>query len=258
MILAGNVALETMGFKTFGFGGGREDVWEPDQDVYWGAETTWLGGDIRYEHGSEGVDKEGGVLVSDDDADGDIHSRKLENPLGAVQMGLIYVNPEGPDGNPDPIAAARDIRETFGRMAMNDEETVALIAGGHTFGKTHGAADSSHVDVEPEAAGLAAQGFGWHNSFGTGKGGDTITSGLEVTWTNTPTKWSNNFFENLFGFEWELSKSPGGAQQWVAKDADAMHTGCSRSVEKACSDHADHRLVAAVRPGIRKDLETLS
>ncbi len=221
MILTGNVALETMGFKTFGFGGGREDVWEPDQDVYWGAELTWLAGDIRYGRGSEGVEKAGGVLVSDDDADGQIHDRNLENPLGAVQMGLIYVNPEGPDGNPDPIAAARDIRETFGRMAMNDEETVALIAGGHSFGKTHGAADSSHVDVEPEAAGLAAQGFGWHNSFGTGKGPDTITSGLEVTWTNTPTEWSNNYFENLFGFEWELSKSPGGAQQWVAVGADA-------------------------------------
>jgi catalase-peroxidase len=221
MILVGNVALETMGFKTFGFGGGREDVWEPDQDVYWGAELTWLAGDIRYEHGSEGVAKDGGVLVSDDDADGDIHSRKLENPLGAVQMGLIYVNPEGPDGNPDPVKSAFDIRDTFGRMAMNDEETVALIAGGHTFGKTHGAADSAHVDVEPEAAGLAAQGFGWHNSYSTGKGPDTITSGLEVTWTNTPTKWDNNFFETLFGFEWELSKSPAGAQQWVAKDADA-------------------------------------
>lgn len=222
MILTGNVALETMGFKTFGFGGGREDVWEPDQDVYWGAELTWLAGDIRYRHGSEGVDKEGGVLVSDDDADGDIHSRKLENPLGAVQMGLIYVNPEGPDGNPDPIAAAYDIRETFGRMAMNDEETVALIAGGHTFGKTHGAADSSHVDVEPEAASIAAQGFGWNNSFGTGKGPDTITSGLEVTWTSTPAKWSHDYFEHLFGFEWEPSKSPGGANQWVAKDADAI------------------------------------
>ena len=222
MILTGNVALETMGFKTFGFGGGREDVWEPDQDVYWGAETTWLAGDIRYQHGSEGVEKPGGVLVSDDDADGDVHSRKLENPLAAVQMGLIYVNPEGPDGNPDPIAAAHDIRDTFGRMAMNDEETVALIAGGHSFGKTHGAADSSHVAPEPEAVGLAAQGFGWHNSFGTGKGPDTITSGLEVTWTTTPTKWSNNFFENLFGFEWELSKSPGGAQQWVAKGSDEI------------------------------------
>ena len=222
MILTGNVALETMGFKTFGFGGGREDVWEPDQDVYWGAETTWLGGDVRYQHGSEGVEKPGGVLVSDDDADGDIHSRKLENPLAAVQMGLIYVNPEGPDGNPDPLAAARDIRETFGRMAMNDEETVALIAGGHTFGKTHGAADSSHVADEPEAVGLAAQGFGWHNSYGTGKGPDTITSGLEVTWTTTPTEWGNNYFENLFAFEWELSKSPGGAQQWIAKDADAI------------------------------------
>ncbi len=222
MILVGNVALETMDFKTFGFGGGREDVWEPDQDVYWGAETTWLASDIRYKHGSEGVEKPGGVLVSDDDADGDRHSRELENPLGAVQMGLIYVNPEGPDGNPDPIAAAHDIRETFGRMAMNDEETVALIAGGHSFGKTHGAAESSHVSVEPEAESIAAQGFGWANSFGTGKGADTITSGLEVTWTTTPTKWSNNYFENLFGFEWELSKSPAGANQWVAKDSDAI------------------------------------
>jgi catalase-peroxidase len=221
MILTGNVALETMGFKTFGFGGGRVDVWEPDQDVYWGRETTWLGGDLRYAHGSEGVAKPGGVLVSDDQADGDIHSRKLENPLAAVQMGLIYVNPEGPDGNPDPLAAARDIRDTFGRMAMNDEETVALIAGGHTFGKTHGAAPASNVGVEPEAAGLEAQGAGWSNRFGTGKGADTITSGLEVTWTTTPTKWSNNFFWNLFGYEWELTKSPAGAQQWVAKGAGA-------------------------------------
>ena len=222
MILAGNVALETMGFKTFGFGGGREDTWEPDHDVYWGAETTWLGGDIRYAHGSEGVDKASAVLVSDDNADGKIHGRNLENPLGAVQMGLIYVNPEGPDGNPDPVKAAFDIRETFGRMAMNDEETVALIAGGHSFGKTHGAGPASHVGPEPEGAGLEAQGLGWRNSFGTGRGGDTITSGLEVTWTTTPTKWSNNFFENLFGFEWELTKSPAGAHQWVAKGADAI------------------------------------
>jgi catalase-peroxidase len=222
MILAGNVALETMGFKTFGFGGGREDTWEPDQDVYWGAETTWLAGDVRYKHGSEGVEKAGAVLVSDDDADGDMHTRKLENPLAAVQMGLIYVNPEGPDGNPDPLAAAKDIRDTFGRMAMNDEETVALIAGGHTFGKTHGAGPATHVSVEPEAAGLEQQGLGWRSSFGTGKGGDTITSGLEVTWTKSPTRWSNNFFENLFGFEWELTKSPAGAHQWVAKGADAI------------------------------------
>ncbi|MGD9631538.1 MAG: catalase/peroxidase HPI [Pyrinomonadaceae bacterium] len=217
-ILVGNVALETMGFKTFGFGGGRDDTWEPDQDVYWGAEDKWLGGDVRYQHGSEGVKGEG-VLVSDDDADGDKHSRRLEDPLGAVQMGLIYVNPEGPDGNPDPLKAAIDIRETFGRMAMNDEETVALIAGGHSFGKTHGAAPATNVGVEPEGASLAAQGLGWHNSYGSGKGPDTITSGLEVTWTATPTKWSNNYFENLFGFEWELSKSPAGAHQWVAKDA---------------------------------------
>ncbi len=219
MVLAGNVALETMGFETFGFGGGREDVWEPDQDVYWGAETTWLGGDVRYEHGSEGSEKNGsGVVSSDDDADGDIHGRKLENPLAAVQMGLIYVNPEGPDGNPDPSASARDIRETFGRMAMNDEETVALIAGGHTFGKTHGAAPSSHVGPEPEASGLESQGLGWRNDFGTGAGADTITSGLEVTWTSTPTKWGNGYFQNLFGYEWELTKSPAGAHQWKPKD----------------------------------------
>lgn len=217
MILTGNVALESMGFKTFGFAGGREDVWEPEQDVYWGSEKEWLGGDIRYAHGSEGVEKKGAVLVSDDDADGKTHSRNLENPLAAVQMGLIYVNPEGPDGNPDPLAAAIDIRETFKRMAMNDEETVALIAGGHTFGKTHGAAPATHVGVEPEAASLEEQGLGWKSSFGSGKGGDTITSGLEVTWTSTPTQWSNDFFSNLFGFEWELSKSPAGAHQWRPK-----------------------------------------
>lgn len=194
MILAGNCALESMGFKTFGFGGGREDIWEPEQDVYWGTETDWLG-DKRYT--------------------GD---RDLENPLGAVQMGLIYVNPEGPNGNPDPLAAAKDIRETFGRMAMNDEETVALIAGGHTFGKTHGAADpDKYVGREPAAAGIEEQGLGWKNSFGTGKGNDTITSGLEVIWTSTPTKWSNNFFWNLFGYDWELEKSPAGAHQWRPK-----------------------------------------
>ena len=218
MILTGNVALETMGFKTFGFGGGRVDTWEPDHDVYWGRETTWLGGDKRYAQGSEGVEKAGAVLVSDDTADGKMHGRNLENPLAAVQMGLIYVNPEGPDGNPDPIAAARDIRETFARMAMDDEETVALIAGGHTFGKTHGAGPASHVGPDPEAAGLDEQGLGWTSSFGTGKGGDAITSGLEVTWSSTPTKWSNNFFWNLFSFEWELTKSPAGAQQWTPKN----------------------------------------
>ena len=194
MILTGNVALESMGFKPFGFGGGREDSWEPDRDVYWGKETTWLE-DKRYS--------------------GD---RELENPLAAVQMGLIYVNPEGPNGKPDPLAAARDIRETFARMAMNDEETVALIAGGHTFGKAHGAAPATHVGPDPEAAGLEQQGLGWSNSFGSGKGGDAITSGLEVTWTSTPTQWSNNFFENLFGYEWELTKSPAGAHQWRPKD----------------------------------------
>jgi len=193
MILAGNVALESMGFKTFGFGGGRADVWEPDEDVYWGAEGKWLG-DKRYSG-----------------------ERDLENPLAAVQMGLIYVNPEGPNGNPDPVAAARDIRETFARMAMNDEETVALIAGGHTFGKTHGAGPVSNVGPEPEAAPIEEQGLGWKSSYGTGKGGDAITSGLEVTWTTTPTKWSNNFFWNLFSFEWELTKSPAGAQQWTPK-----------------------------------------
>jgi catalase-peroxidase len=222
MILAGNIALESMGFKTFGFAGGRADVWEPNEDVYWGAENTWLGDEHRYAHGSGGVVENHGVLVSDDDADGDIHSRNLEKPLAAVQMGLIYVNPEGPDGNPDPIAAAHDIRVTFGRMAMNDEETVALIAGGHSFGKTHGAAPATNVGKEPEAAGIEMQGLGWSNSYGSGKGADTITSGLEVTWTKTPTKWSNNFFENLFGFEWELTKSPAGAHQWVAKNADSI------------------------------------
>jgi catalase-peroxidase len=218
MILTGNVALETMGFKTFGFGGGREDVWEPDQDVYWGTETKWLAGDKRYAHGSEGVEKEGSVLLSDTKQEGDSHGRNLENPLAAVQMGLIYVNPEGPDGKPDPLAAARDIRETFARMAMNDEETVALIAGGHSFGKTHGAGPASHVGDEPEAAGLEEQGLGWTSSFGSGKGGDTITSGLEVTWTSTPTQWSNGFFQNLFRYDWELTKSPAGAFQWQPKN----------------------------------------
>ena len=215
MILTGNVALESMGFKTFGFAGGRADVWEPDQDVYWGAETKWLGGDVRYSRGSPGVAGQS-VLDSEDDSEV-VHTRDLENPLGAVQMGLIYVNPEGPDGKPDPVLAAHDIRETFGRMAMNDEETVALIAGGHTFGKTHGAAPASNVGDNPEAVDLEHQGFGWRNKFGSGKGGDTITSGLEVTWTSKPTQWTNEYFENLFGFEWELTKSPAGAQQWVAK-----------------------------------------
>src|SRR6187399_1946707 len=194
LILTGNVALESMGFKTFGFGGGRADVWEPDQDVYWGEETAWLGGDKRYS--------------------GD---RDLANPLAAVQMGLIYVNPEGPNGKPDPVAAARDIRETFARMAMNDEETVALIAGGHSFGKTHGAGPASHVGADPEADDLEHQGFGWRSGFNTGLGVDAITSGLEVTWTTTPTKFSNDFFKHLFGYEWELTKSPAGAHQWKPK-----------------------------------------
>ncbi|MGA9913106.1 MAG: catalase/peroxidase HPI [Paraburkholderia sp.] len=223
LILTGNVALETMGFKTFGFGGGREDTWEPDQDVYWGNEKTWLGGDVRYGKGAPG--KGEGVIVADEELHGsevsrDDNGRVLENPLGAVQMGLIYVNPEGPDGNPDPLAAAVDIRETFARMAMNDEETVALIAGGHTFGKTHGAGPADNVGREPEGAGLEEQGLGWKNSFGTGKGADAITSGLEVTWNTTPTKWSNGFLENLFKYEWELTKSPAGANQWVAKGGD--------------------------------------
>jgi catalase-peroxidase len=196
LVLTGNVALETMGFRTFGFAGGREDTWEPDQDVYWGKETTWLAGDKRYSG-----------------------ERDLENPLAAVQMGLIYVNPEGPNGNPDPVAAAKDIRETFARMAMNDEETVALIAGGHTFGKTHGAGPAENVGPDVEAAPLEAQGLGWASTYKSGKAGDAITSGLEVTWTQTPKQWSNNFFENLFKFEWELTKSPAGAHQWVAKNA---------------------------------------
>jgi len=200
MILAGNVALESMGFKTFGFGGGREDVWEPQEDIYWGSEETWLG-DQRYS--------------------GD---RELEKPLAAVQMGLIYVNPEGPNGKPDPIAAAKDIRDVFARMAMNDEETVALIAGGHTFGKTHGAGPASHVGPEPEAAGLEEQGLGWKSDFGSGKGNETITSGIEVTWTATPTRWTNNFFRNLFSFEWELVKSPAGAYQWQPKDGGGAGT----------------------------------
>ena len=195
-ILTGNCALESMGFKTFGFGGGRVDVWEPEEDVYWGSEKIWLD-DKRYSG-----------------------ERELENPLAAVQMGLIYVNPEGPNGRPDPVASAKDIRETFARMAMNDEETVALIAGGHTFGKTHGAASAGHVGVEPEAAGIAEQGLGWASTYGSGKGSDTITSGLEVTWTTTPTQWSNNYFENLLRYEWQLEKSPAGANQWVAKDAE--------------------------------------
>src|SRR5712675_1926600 len=194
LILTGNVALESMGFKTFGFGGGRVDTWEPEADIYWGPEGKWLA-DERYS--------------------GD---RDLQSPLGAVQMGLIYVNPEGQNGNPDPLAAARDIRETFARMAMNDEETVALIAGGHTFGKTHGAGDAALVGAEPAAAGIEAQGLGWKNAYGSGKGGDAITSGIEVTWTTTPTKWSNNFFDNLFNFEWELTKSPAGAHQWTPKN----------------------------------------
>jgi catalase-peroxidase len=222
IILTGNVALESMGFKTFGFAGGRSDVWEPDEDVYWGMEKKWLGGDNRYGKSLPGD----GTIIANEEIHGTEHDRtggtgrNLENPLAAVQMGLIYVNPEGPEGYPDPLAAAHDIRTTFSRMAMNDEETVALIAGGHTFGKTHGAGPATHVGAEPEAASIEEQGLGWKNSFGTGKGGDTITSGLEVIWTTKPTSWSNEFFEHLFKYEWELTKSPAGANQWKPK-ADA-------------------------------------
>jgi catalase-peroxidase len=220
MILAGNCALESMGFKTAGFAGGRADVWEPQDDIYWGPEGTWLA-DERYS--------------------GD---RQLENPLAAVQMGLIYVNPEGPNGKPDPVAAARDIRKTFARLAMNDEDTVALIAGGHTFGKTHGAGDPArYVGPEPEGAGIEQQGLGWSNSFGSGKGDDTITSGLEGAWTKNPVKWDNGFFENLFGYEWELTKSPAGADQWTPKDSigSGHRAGCARSVEAARPDDVDDR-----------------
>ncbi|EKT4467145.1 catalase/peroxidase HPI [Pseudomonas putida] len=221
IVLTGNVALESMGFKTFGFSGGRADVWEPDEDVYWGSEKVWLGGDTRY---GKAQPPGKGDLVAEPQKHEEEQGRalggerNLENPLAAVQMGLIYVNPEGPEGNPDPVASGKDIRETFGRMAMNDEETVALIAGGHAFGKTHGAGPADNVGPEPEAAGLELQGLGWQNSYGTGKGGDTITSGLEVTWTSTPTKWSNEYLENLFNYDWELTKSPAGAHQWRPKN----------------------------------------
>ena len=233
MVLTGNVALESMGFKTFGFGGGRADVWEPEQDIYWGPEGTWLA-DERYS--------------------GD---RDLQNPLAAVQMGLIYVNPEGPNGKPDPLAAARDIRETFARMAMNDEETVALIAGGHTFGKAHGAGDAKLVGPEPEGAPIEAQGLGWISRHGSGKGGDTITGGPEVTWTQTPTKWSNHFFDNLFNNEWELTKSPAGAYQWKAKGRRRHDSGRPRPIEAARADHADDGSLAAARSDLRKDLAAL-
>jgi len=232
MILAGNVALESMGFKTFGFGGGRADVWEPEDDIYWGPEGKWLA-DERYS--------------------GD---RDLQDPLAAVQMGLIYVNPEGPNGNPDPVAAARDIRETFRRMAMNDEETVALIAGGHTFGKTHGAGDAALVGPEPEAAGIEEQGFGWRNKFGTGKGGDAIGSGLEVTWTTTPTKWSNNFFSNLFDFEWELTKSPAGAHQWKPKNG--AGAGTVPDAHDASKRHAPSMLTTDLALRFDPAYETIS
>ena len=231
IVLTGNVALESMGFKTFGFSGGRADVWEPDEDVYWGSEKVWLGGDTRYGKDQLKAQAPGqGDLVAEPAKHGEEQNRdlsaerNLENPLAAVQMGLIYVNPEGPEGNPDPVASGKDIRETFGRMAMNDEETVALIAGGHAFGKTHGAGPADNVGPEPEAAGLELQGLGWPNKFGTGKGGDTITSGLEVTWTSTPTKWSNEYLNNLFNFEWELTKSPAGAHQWRPKEGKGAGT----------------------------------
>ncbi len=231
IVLTGNVALESMGFKTFGFSGGRADVWEPDEDVYWGSEKVWLGGDTRYGKEQLKAQPPGqGDLVAEPAKHGEEQSRdlqaerNLENPLAAVQMGLIYVNPEGPEGNPDPVASGKDIRETFGRMAMNDEETVALIAGGHAFGKTHGAGPADNVGAEPEAAGLELQGLGWANTFGTGKGPDTITSGLEVTWTSTPTRWSNEYLNNLFNFDWELTKSPAGAHQWRPKEGKGAGT----------------------------------
>lgn len=231
IVLTGNVALESMGFKTFGFSGGRADVWEPDEDVYWGSEKVWLGGDSRYGKEQLKAQTPGqGDLVAEPAKHGEEQSRdlqaerNLENPLAAVQMGLIYVNPEGPEGNPDPVASGKDIRETFGRMAMNDEETVALIAGGHAFGKTHGAGPADNVGAEPEAAGLELQGLGWANTFGTGKGPDTITSGLEVTWTSTPTRWSNEYLNNLFNFDWELTKSPAGAHQWRPKEGKGAGT----------------------------------
>jgi len=225
LLLTGNAALESMGVKTFGFAGGRADVWEADESVYWGGETTWLGNEVRYSDGDSDEGKKHST---------DIYSRDLEEPLAASHMGLIYVNPEGPDGKPDPVAAGRDIRTTFGRMAMNDEETVALIAGGHSFGKTHGAASSDHVGKEPEAAGLEQQGLGWSNSYRSGKGPDTITSGLEVIWTKTPTKWSNDFLEYLFKYDWELTKSPAGANQWVAKNSGAF-------IPDAYDPHIKHR-----------------
>ena len=229
LVLAGNVALEDMGFETFGFGFGREDVWEPEE-IFWGPEDTWLG-DERYSG-----------------------ERELSEQLGAVQMGLIYVNPEGPGGNPDPLASARDIRETFRRMAMNDEETVALIAGGHTFGKTHGAGDADLVGVEPEGAPLEAQGFGWKSEHASGKGADAITSGLEVTWTPEPTKWDNGFFDMLFGHEWELTKSPAGANQWVAKDAEAIIPGPAEDSPKRLPTMLTSDLALQVRPDVRADL----
>ncbi|MFF7062970.1 catalase/peroxidase HPI [Pseudomonas sp. NPDC008258] len=231
IVLTGNVALESMGFKTFGFSGGRADVWEPDEDVYWGSEKVWLGGDTRYGKDQVKAQPPGqGDLVAEPAKHGEEQNRdlsaerNLENPLAAVQMGLIYVNPEGPEGNPDPVASGKDIRETFGRMAMNDEETVALIAGGHAFGKTHGAGPADNVGPEPEAAGLELQGLGWANKFGSGKGGDAITSGLEVIWTSTPTRWSNEYLNNLFNFEWELTKSPAGAHQWRPKEGKGAGT----------------------------------
>ena len=232
IVLTGNVALESMGFKTFGFGGGRIDTWESEEDVYWGPETTWLG-DERYS--------------------GD---RELADPFGAVQMGLIYVNPQGPNGNPDPLAAARDIRETFRRMAMNDEETVALIAGGHTFGKTHGAGPEDAVGPDPEAAPLEQQGLGWKSTFGTGTGADAITSGLEVTWTDTPTAWDNSFFRILFGYEWELTESPAGAHQWQPKDGAGAGTvpDPQDPSKRRAADDADDRPLAPVRPDLRADL----
>lgn len=254
-LLTGNVALESMGFKTFGFAGGRADTFEADESVYWGGEQTWLGNDVRYSKGNKGLTEHGVVDGDESQKNHDeMHTRDLEKPLAAAHMGLIYVNPEGPDGVPDPVASAKDIRDTFGRMAMNDEETVALIAGGHTVGKTHGAASADNVGAEPESDGIEAQGFGWGNKHGSGKGPDTITSGLEVIWTKTPTKWSNNYFEYMFKYDWELEKSPAGANQWVAKNADAFIPDAYDSEKK----HKPRMLTTDIALRFDKDYEKIS
>ncbi len=259
IILAGNVALETMGFRTFGFSGGREDTWEPDQDVYWGRETTWLGGDARYARGSHGVEKPAGeaVLVSDDNADGKVHSRILENPLAAVQMGLIYVNPEGPDGNPDPLLAAKDIRETFARMAMNDEETVALIAGGHTFGKTHGAGPSDHVGDDPKAPTSSTKDWAGPAASAAARPAMPSPAASKSPGRTTPAQWSNFFFENLFNFEWELDEELRPVRTSGSPRTPATIPDAHDPSKKRRADDADDRPVAARRPGLREDLAPL-